>query len=68
LAFRLWRIECSVTDLREDNQNSLMPVLRVVIDSGLLYSFTLISALICFATESRAEYLVYDIVSLCLPV
>jgi len=63
LAYRLWIIERSVAELRSNPQNSLMPILRVVIDSGLLYSFTLISALICFATESRAEYLVYDIVT-----
>jgi hypothetical protein len=63
LAFKLWMIERNVSDIREDPQSSLMPVLRVVVDSGLLYSIALISALICFATESRAEYFVYDIVS-----
>ena len=47
-------------------KSSLRPVLSVVIDSGLLYSFTLVAALACFASESHGQNIVLDMVNICL--
>ena len=39
-----------------------MPVLLIIIDAGLLYSVTLLSALLCFVNHSNGQYVVLDMV------
>ncbi|KIP01634.1 hypothetical protein PHLGIDRAFT_112895 [Phlebiopsis gigantea 11061_1 CR5-6] len=61
LAFRIWQVK------RQSRQylgtNALSPLLRVVIESGAIYSMTVTAALITFATKSNGVYVVLDILS-----
>ena len=60
LAFRIWQVK------RQSRQflgsNALSPLLRVVIESGAIYSMTVTAALITFVTKSNGVYVVLDIV------
>ena len=42
-----------------------MPVLLIIIDAGLLYSVTLLSALLCFVNHTNGQYVVLDMVRAC---
>jgi len=61
LAFRIWSIDRQVSHIRS-TIGPLRPVLRVVRDSGLLYSVALVAALSTFAAQSTAQYVVLDMV------
>jgi len=61
LAYRIWRIDRSVSRVRA-TQGPLRPLLEVVIDSGVLYSVTLLAALSCFVAKSTGQYVVLDMV------
>ena len=60
LAFRIWQVK------RQSRQflgsNALSPLLRVVIESGAIYSMSVTAALITFVTKSNGVYVVLDIV------
>lgn len=62
LAVRLWWIERKASHFK-GNRSTLWPIFLIVIDSGLLYSLTLFSALMCFVTNSNAQYIVLDFVT-----
>ena len=40
--------------------HSLTPVILVVIESGAIYSCTLIALLVCFLAKSWAQYIILD--------
>lgn len=40
----------------------LWPVLRIVLDSGILYSVSLLAALVCFVNKNRGHYVMLDMV------
>jgi len=61
LAYRLWTIERSVRATRV-GQSLNRPALMIVIDAGILYSTTLLAALICFAVKSNGQYVVLDMI------
>jgi hypothetical protein len=61
LAYRIWSIDRSVSRVRA-TQGPLRPLLEVVIDSGVLYSVTLLAALSCFVAKSTGQYVVLDMV------
>ncbi|TFY78683.1 hypothetical protein EWM64_g5327 [Hericium alpestre] len=61
LAFRIWQINSRVHRKTPGN-TSLMPVLMIVIDAGVLYSVTLLSALLCFVNHTNGQYVVLDMV------
>ncbi|KAI0370321.1 hypothetical protein BV20DRAFT_944170 [Pilatotrama ljubarskyi] len=54
-----------ITNLRapRGHAGSLLHVVRIIADAGLLYSATLTSALICFARKSNGQYIVLDIIT-----
>ncbi|ETW75179.1 hypothetical protein HETIRDRAFT_442452 [Heterobasidion irregulare TC 32-1] len=60
LAFRIWQINSRVRN--HHGGSTLMPVLLIIIDAGLLYSVTLLSALLCFVNHSNGQYVVLDMV------
>ncbi|KAK7035797.1 hypothetical protein R3P38DRAFT_3311788 [Favolaschia claudopus] len=62
LAIRLWMINNSVRKTRM-GRGLTIPVLLIVMDAGMLYSMTLIAALVCFALESNGQYVVLDMVT-----
>jgi len=63
LAYRLWSTERRVSGMKSTQRNSLLPILRVVVDSGLLYSAALIVVLACFLAKTRAQLIVFDLVT-----
>ena len=62
LAYRIWKIECSVCKTRATGSSST-PVLRVLVDAALLYSVALLAALLCFAFSNNGQFVMIDIVS-----
>ena len=68
LVSRIWYIDRKVTGPRANHrQSQLQPTLHILVDSGVIYSFTLIVALICFVSRSNGQYVMLDMVSpLCL--
>ena len=59
LAYRIWRVDRRVAGVRS-TKGPLHPVLSVVIDSGLLYSFMLVAAL---ASGSHGQNIISDMVN-----
>lgn len=60
LAYRIWNIDRKATPYR--NANLLSPVLRVVIESGVIYSMTITAALVTFVVKSPGVYVILDMV------
>ncbi|KAI0330249.1 hypothetical protein GY45DRAFT_1370957 [Cubamyces sp. BRFM 1775] len=59
LAYKIWTTNQRIARMR---QGSLLPVVRVVADAGMLYSVTLAAALGCFVQKSNGQYVVLDMV------
>ncbi|KIM81615.1 hypothetical protein PILCRDRAFT_821390 [Piloderma croceum F 1598] len=62
LAYRIWSIDRQTLSVRV-TKSHLRPILSVVIDSGLLYSFTLVAALVCFTLESHGQNIILNMIS-----
>ncbi|KAL1743351.1 hypothetical protein HDZ31DRAFT_41158 [Schizophyllum fasciatum] len=62
LAYRLWSAERGATHWHS-GRSSIRPILLIVIDAGVLYSITLLCALILFVSQSRAQYVVLDMIT-----
>jgi len=62
LAYRLWTLDRSLRHVRA-SQNTFLPIVLICVDSGLLYSIFLISALILLVRGSRAQLIVMDMIS-----
>jgi len=62
LAFRLWTLDRRLRNIRS-GAGSLMPTLLICVDSGLLYSITLMSTLITLVRGSRAQFILLDLIS-----
>ncbi|KAH8105666.1 hypothetical protein DFH11DRAFT_1642709 [Phellopilus nigrolimitatus] len=59
IAFRIWRIELRTSAMFRLN-NSLSPVMVAIIESGAIYSATLISLLATYLSGSDGQYPVLD--------
>ncbi|KAK7438191.1 hypothetical protein VKT23_018122 [Stygiomarasmius scandens] len=59
LAFRIWRVNQTTTEFRETG--FMIPVFRVVVDAGLLYTVTLTVTLVVFEAKSNAQTIILDI-------
>lgn len=62
LAYRVWYIDQNITRSLRHHKSQLRPVLHVIIDAGMIYSFTLLAALICFVNRSNGQYVILDLV------
>ncbi|TFY72988.1 hypothetical protein EVG20_g32 [Dentipellis fragilis] len=63
LASRIWQMNSRVTrKVPGAARSSLMPVVFIIVDAGILYSAALLSALICFVTKSNGQYVVLDMI------
>ncbi|KAL1664910.1 hypothetical protein GGF50DRAFT_53811 [Schizophyllum commune] len=62
LAYRLWSAERG-SHVWRSGRSSIRPVLLIVVDAGVLYSITLFCALILFVSQSRAQYVVLDMIT-----
>jgi len=61
LAYRIWSVKRRSSKFFGSSR--LSPVLRVVLESGALYSLTITAALITFVTKSNGVYVVLDMIS-----
>lgn len=62
LALRIWMINRSVAEYR--TRDRLSPILRVVIESGVIYSVTITVALVTFVLHTTFVYVLLDLVCL----
>ena len=60
LAFRIWNVNRQTARYR--SKNRLSPILRVVVESGAIYSVTITAALIMFVIGSPGVYILLDMV------
>ncbi|KAI0768085.1 hypothetical protein BD413DRAFT_605555 [Trametes elegans] len=60
LGYKIWQTNRRTSRMR---QSSLLPVVRVIADAGLLYSITLTAALACFVQKSNGQYIVLDVIT-----
>ncbi|OBZ72065.1 hypothetical protein A0H81_07834 [Grifola frondosa] len=60
LAYKIWDADRRASAFR---QSSMMPIVRVVMDAGALYSVTLLATLICFTQKSNGQYLLLDMIT-----
>lgn len=60
---RIWHVDQQAARQRGDRQTQLRPVLHILVDAGAIYSFTLVAALICFASQSNVQYVILSMVS-----
>jgi len=58
LAYRIWKINGATSSSRVGG--SLVPIARVVADSGALYSVTLVVAMITFVSGSNSQFILVD--------
>ncbi|KAI0643304.1 hypothetical protein C8Q79DRAFT_1012601 [Trametes meyenii] len=61
LAGRIWTVTRRSAQYR--SSNFLSPVLRVIIESGAIYSMTITAALISFVVKSNGVYVILDMIS-----
>ncbi|PIL34446.1 hypothetical protein GSI_03222 [Ganoderma sinense ZZ0214-1] len=61
LAFKIWNVARKSAQYR--SSNIFTPVLRVIIESGAIYSVTITAALISFVVQSNGVYVVLDMIS-----
>ena len=61
LAYKIWTISRRSAQYRANDAFS--PALRVIIESGAIYSITITVALILFVVQSPAVYIMLDLVS-----
>ncbi|KAG2111462.1 hypothetical protein DEU56DRAFT_896569 [Suillus clintonianus] len=59
LAYRVWMIERNVSTIRT-TKGTMMPMVRVLVDSAGLYSVVLSIILICFVCSNNGESVVVD--------
>ena len=62
LAYRIWQVTSRSAEYKTGG--CLSPILRVIIESGALYSFTMTAALILFLVRSNGVYVILDMVSI----
>ncbi|KAF8835805.1 hypothetical protein BDN67DRAFT_998576 [Paxillus ammoniavirescens] len=62
LAFRIWSVGKRVLNVSIQASNVLWPVLRILLDAGVLYSLSLLAALVCFVTKNTGHYVLIDMI------
>lgn len=63
LAYRIWSVDRTSARLCGHRKSQLRPLLHIIIDAGVIYSVTLLAALICFVNKSNGQYVILDTVS-----
>ncbi|KAG1725528.1 hypothetical protein EDB19DRAFT_1915044 [Suillus lakei] len=61
LVYRIWSIERNASAARA-TKGTMMPLMRVLMDTAVLYSVVLFTALICFICSNNGEVVVLDMV------
>ena len=66
LAFRIWYVDRRATRIYGPRKSQLRPMLYIIVDAGVIYSLTLLVALICFLCQSDFQIVLLYMVSFCL--
>ncbi|KAG1764563.1 hypothetical protein EDD22DRAFT_883336 [Suillus occidentalis] len=61
LVYRIWSIESNVSTTRT-TKSTMIPLMRVLMDTAVLYSVVLFIALICFVCSNNGEVVMLDMV------
>ncbi|KIJ65133.1 hypothetical protein HYDPIDRAFT_89176 [Hydnomerulius pinastri MD-312] len=61
LAYRIWAVGRRVSSASSQS-SVLWPVLRIILDAGVVYSISLLAALLCFVTKNRGHYVLLDMI------
>lgn len=61
LVYRIWSIESNASTARA-TKGTMMPIVRVLVDTAILYSVVLFIALICFVCTNNGEVVVLDMI------
>ncbi|KAG2746910.1 hypothetical protein P692DRAFT_20604462 [Suillus brevipes Sb2] len=61
LVYRIWLIESNASTARTTN-STVIPLMRVLMDTAVLYSVVLFIALICFVCSNNGEVVMLDMV------
>ncbi|KAG2127172.1 uncharacterized protein EDB93DRAFT_1257156 [Suillus bovinus] len=62
LAYRVWMIERNVSTVRA-GKNNMMPIMRVLVDSAVLYSVALLIALITNVCSNNGQFVIYEMLT-----
>ena len=62
ISFRIWSVDRAAGKYLQ-SENTLRPVLAVVVESGAIYSASLVALLATFLCHSWSQYVVLDAVS-----
>jgi hypothetical protein len=61
LAYRIWMIERKASTTRV-TKDSMMPIVRILVDATILYSVALFIRLMCFVYNNNGEEVLVDMV------
>ncbi|KAG2129193.1 uncharacterized protein EDB93DRAFT_1267015 [Suillus bovinus] len=62
LAYRVWMIERDVSTMRS-RKNTMMPIVRVLVDSAILYSMALLTALIIYTRSNNGQLVIQEMLT-----
>ncbi|KAH7907449.1 hypothetical protein BJ138DRAFT_1014491 [Hygrophoropsis aurantiaca] len=63
LAHRIWKVDRRASHVLGGTNSHLRPILHVILDAGVVYSLTLLAALICFVSKSNGQFVILDMVT-----
>ncbi|KAF8129475.1 hypothetical protein EV363DRAFT_1399813 [Boletus edulis] len=63
LLLRIWHIDRKAKGMHGDHQSQLRRILHIIVDAGVIYTLTLLVALICFLLQSDGQQVVLDMVT-----
>jgi len=64
LVSRIWYVHRKAKRLCANSRTSqLQRILHILVDSGVIYSLTLLVSLICFLSQSNSQYVMLDVVT-----
>lgn len=61
LAYRIWSIGRRMTNVALAT-GIMWPIVRVILDAGILYSLSLLAALVCFIAQNHGHYVLLDMI------
>lgn len=67
LAYRIWMMERKVSAMRAAS-DTLMPIVRVLVDAAIMYSGMLLVMLICFVSDNNAQFIIQDMMMPIIPI
>ncbi|KAG2365239.1 hypothetical protein BDR07DRAFT_1399556 [Suillus spraguei] len=59
IAYHIWKIERNVSAVRS-KKSTMMPIVRILVDSAVLYTVMLFILLVCFICSNNGEYVIAD--------